>query len=48
MNYMGVHMLQGERAFWGLFGICVPIGLNGQNDVLFAEKCRLFDACVKS
>ena len=30
---------QGEGAVWGFFGICVPIGLNGQNDVLFAEKC---------
>jgi len=35
----GVHVLQGKGLFWGFFGICVPIGLNEQNDVLFAEKC---------
>jgi len=25
--------------FWGFFSICVHIGMNEQNDALFAEKC---------
>jgi len=25
--------------WWIIFGICVPIGLIGQNDVFFAQKC---------
>jgi len=33
---------QGEGAVLGIFGICIPIGLNGQNDVLFAKKCIRF------
>jgi len=30
--------------------MCVSVrtGMKGRNDVLFAEKCRLFDSCVKS
>jgi len=31
--------LKGKVLFLGFFGICTLIGLNGQNDVLFAEKC---------
>jgi len=31
-------VLKGKGLFLGFFGICTPIGLNGQNDVLFAEK----------
>ena len=36
---MGVHVLKEKGLFLGFFGICTPIGLNGQNDVLFDEKC---------
>ena len=32
-------MLKGKGLFLGFFGICAPIGLKGQNDVLFAQKC---------
>jgi len=28
-----------EGPVLGIFGICFPIGLNGYNHVLFAEKC---------
>ena len=35
----GVHVLKGKGLFLGFFGICAPIGLNGQNDVLFTQKC---------
>jgi len=34
----GVHVPKGKRLFWGFFGICTPIGLNGQNDVFLAQK----------
>jgi len=30
---------QKEGAVWGFFGICAPIGSNGQNDIFFAQKC---------
>jgi len=36
-----VHVPQGRGLFWGFFGICVPIGLNGRNGV------NVFDSCVK-
>jgi len=32
-------MPKGKRLFLGFFGISAPIHLNGQNNVLFAEKC---------
>jgi len=32
-------VLKKKGLFLGFFGICAPIRLNGQNDVLFAEKC---------
>ena len=35
----GFTCLKGKGLFWGIIGICDPIGLNGQNDVLFAQKC---------
>jgi len=35
----GVHVPEGKGLFLGFFVICTPIRLNGQNDVLFAEKC---------
>jgi len=44
----GIHVLDGgPRASrgrgcfgpFGIFGICVPICLNGQNDVMSANKC---------
>jgi len=31
--------LKQKGLFGGFFGICTPIGLNGQNDVLFTQKC---------
>ena len=34
--------LKGKGLFRGFLGICVPIGLNGRNDV------NVFDSCVKS
>ena len=35
----GVHVPQWKGLFLEFLGICAPIRLNGQNDVLFAEKC---------
>jgi len=35
----GVHITKGKGLFGGFFGICTPIGLNGQNDIFFAQKC---------
>jgi len=35
----GPRASRGRDCFWDFFGICTPIHLNGQNDVLFAEKC---------
>jgi len=29
----------GKGLFGGSLSMCAPIGLNGQNDVLFAQKC---------
>ena len=37
----GVRVLQGEGFFSGIFRHLRPISLNGQNDVLFTEKCNL-------
>jgi len=38
----GSTCLKTRGLFWGFFGICIPIGLNGRNDV------NVFDSCVKS
>jgi len=35
----GVHVPEGKGLFLGFLGSCAPIRLNGQNDVLFVEKC---------
>jgi len=35
----GVHVTQDEGAVSGIFHHLHPIRLNGQNDVLFAQKC---------
>ena len=35
----GSMCLKGKGLFWGFFSICIPVALNGWNDILFAEKC---------
>jgi len=34
----GIHVPQKEGAFWGIFRHLLPIGLNRQNDLFFAQK----------
>ena len=39
IHVLDVYVPQKEGAVWGIFRHLHPIGLSGQNDAFFAQKC---------